>query len=60
MANQQKQPDQNSKDSNSFLNPDVAEGDRHEVERALEIEDQKHLKEVIKPRPDHKTETNMH
>lgn len=39
---------------------DVAEGERGQVEKALKIEDEKHYKDVIKPRPDHKTETNLH
>lgn len=39
---------------------DVAEGDRNEIEKALQHEDEKYMKDVIKPRPDHKTETNIH
>lgn len=55
-----KQLNNQKKDFDFSGNSDVAEGSRDQVEHALQIEDEKHLKEVIKPRPDHKTETNLH
>jgi hypothetical protein len=53
--NSQKTEDQD------HLSLDVAEGQRDEVEQALEKEDHKHFEQMRKERKlDHKTEVNIH